>query len=311
MGRRILIKLRSREGASLTFALLAFLVCAVISAILLASASAAAGRVSGLADMDQRYYAVTSAAQLFCDELESDALAAACQFELLRTTTETESMSSTKKEEGNWETISNYTPPNTTYSLYDSSTGTTIEAIPASSSFLVEAAHYFFFGDSLYNSSYSLDDLIRTSFDNSTRSGMVWDMTVSVAGSTTLTVYVKAFMDPQGNITMFFSNNTFSETATTKNDYFVKVELALDRAKTRTETNTPEQFEGSNNPDVSSVYSYSPAEGEITSQSYTHTTITNTIRTKSVGWTVSSFSRLDKTQAKNEISKLATVESGT
>ena len=70
MGRRILIKLRSREGASLTFALLAFLVCAVISAVLLASASAAAGRVSKLAETDQRYYAVTSAAQLFCDKLD-------------------------------------------------------------------------------------------------------------------------------------------------------------------------------------------------------------------------------------------------
>lgn len=70
MGRTALEKLRSRKGASLTFALLAFLVCAVISAVLLASASAATGRLSNLAETDQRYYAVTSAAQLFCDELE-------------------------------------------------------------------------------------------------------------------------------------------------------------------------------------------------------------------------------------------------
>lgn len=69
MGRMISKKLRSSKGASLTFALLAFLVCAVISAVLLASASAATGRLSNLAETDQRYYAVTSAAQLFCDEL--------------------------------------------------------------------------------------------------------------------------------------------------------------------------------------------------------------------------------------------------
>ena len=62
MGRTALDKLRSRKGASLTFALLAFLVCAVISAVLLASASASAGRLSNLAESDQRYYAVTSAA---------------------------------------------------------------------------------------------------------------------------------------------------------------------------------------------------------------------------------------------------------
>ena len=72
MGGNVLKKLRSSKGASLTFALLAFLVCAVISAVLLASASAAAGRLSGLAEADQRYYAVTSAAQLFCDELSKD-----------------------------------------------------------------------------------------------------------------------------------------------------------------------------------------------------------------------------------------------
>ncbi len=71
MGRTALEKLRSRKGASLTFALLAFLVCAVISAVLLASASAATGRLSNLAETDQRYYAVTSAAQLFCDTLEN------------------------------------------------------------------------------------------------------------------------------------------------------------------------------------------------------------------------------------------------
>ena len=70
MGRIVLNKLRSRKGASITFALLAFLVCAVVGAVLLASASAAAGRLSGLAESDQRYYAVTSAAQLFCDTLD-------------------------------------------------------------------------------------------------------------------------------------------------------------------------------------------------------------------------------------------------
>ena len=70
MGRKMLNKLRSRKGASITFALLAFLVCAVISAVLLASASASAGRLSGLVKSDQRYYAVTSAAQLFCDSLD-------------------------------------------------------------------------------------------------------------------------------------------------------------------------------------------------------------------------------------------------
>lgn len=63
-------KIRSRKGASITFALLAFLVCAVIGSVVLSAAIASSGRVSGLAEMDQRYYAVTSAAQLFSDALD-------------------------------------------------------------------------------------------------------------------------------------------------------------------------------------------------------------------------------------------------
>ncbi len=50
-------------------ALLLFLVCAAVASVVLASATAAAGRVSGLAKSDQRYYSVASAAQLFRDEL--------------------------------------------------------------------------------------------------------------------------------------------------------------------------------------------------------------------------------------------------
>ena len=98
MGRRILIKLRSREGASLTFALLAFLVCAVISAVLLASASAASGRVSKLAETDQRYYAVTSAAQLFCDALEDKTTHTPKEFVIERVRTDT-SVTQTKYAE--------------------------------------------------------------------------------------------------------------------------------------------------------------------------------------------------------------------
>ena len=60
-------KLRSRRGASLTFALLLFLVCAVLSSVIIVAASTAAGRMSNLADTDQRYYSVTSAAELMKD----------------------------------------------------------------------------------------------------------------------------------------------------------------------------------------------------------------------------------------------------
>ena len=63
-------KLKSQTGASITFALLLFLVCAVVGSVVLTAGTAAAGRMSELAKMDQRYYSVTSAAQLLRDTIE-------------------------------------------------------------------------------------------------------------------------------------------------------------------------------------------------------------------------------------------------
>lgn len=56
-------KLTSQSGASITYALLLFLVCAVVSSVVLAAGTAASGRMSQSVESDQRYYAVTSAAE--------------------------------------------------------------------------------------------------------------------------------------------------------------------------------------------------------------------------------------------------------
>ena len=66
---RISAKLRSDRGASLSFALLLFLVCTVIGSVVLAAGTASAGRMSQLGESDQRYYSVASAAQLLAKEL--------------------------------------------------------------------------------------------------------------------------------------------------------------------------------------------------------------------------------------------------
>ena len=63
-------KLRSQTGASITFALLLFLVCAVVGSAVLTAGTAAAGRMAKVAEYDQRYYAVTSAAELLHKLLE-------------------------------------------------------------------------------------------------------------------------------------------------------------------------------------------------------------------------------------------------
>ena len=65
-------KIRSQSGASLLYALLVFLVAAVIGSVVLTAGTAAGGRMSQIAEMDQRYYSVNSAARLLIDTLQSD-----------------------------------------------------------------------------------------------------------------------------------------------------------------------------------------------------------------------------------------------
>ena len=67
----IRIKLRSEKGASISFALLLFLVCAVTGSVILAAATAAAGRLSRLVESDQRYYSVTSSAEMLKADLDN------------------------------------------------------------------------------------------------------------------------------------------------------------------------------------------------------------------------------------------------
>lgn len=67
---KAITKLKSNIGASISFALLLFLVCAVVGSVVLAAGTAASGRISELAEADQRYYSVTSAAELLKDTLD-------------------------------------------------------------------------------------------------------------------------------------------------------------------------------------------------------------------------------------------------
>jgi len=64
---RISAKLKAQTGASITYALLLFLVCAVVSSVVLAAGTAAAGRMSKAVETDQRYYSVASTAELLLD----------------------------------------------------------------------------------------------------------------------------------------------------------------------------------------------------------------------------------------------------
>lgn len=68
--RNIGKKLQAQSGASLSLALLFFVLCAVAGSIVLSAASAALGRTQNVAQKDQRSYAVESAARLLSGEFQ-------------------------------------------------------------------------------------------------------------------------------------------------------------------------------------------------------------------------------------------------
>ena len=83
----IMSKLRSQTGASITFALLIFLVCTVLCSVILTAATASSGRMSGIAEGDQRYYAVTSAAELLQKLIDGKTVSVVEVKETMSTTT--------------------------------------------------------------------------------------------------------------------------------------------------------------------------------------------------------------------------------
>lgn len=86
-------KLTSQSGASITYALLLFLVCAVVSAVVLTAGTAAAGRISGSVDNDQRYYSVTSAVKYLINSIDGKS----CKIKTVSTTSN-ESTTSSESE---------------------------------------------------------------------------------------------------------------------------------------------------------------------------------------------------------------------
>ena len=69
MKKTVFQKIKSDRGASIAVALILFLVCAAVGAVILTAATASAGRFSKLSEMDQRYYRVSSAAELLANQL--------------------------------------------------------------------------------------------------------------------------------------------------------------------------------------------------------------------------------------------------
>ena len=86
MTRDIQAKARSQRGLALPIALLLFLICALLASVVLAAATGVSGRHTQLAQADQRYYSVASAAQLMQNEFTSQPVVITCEQEKKVTT---------------------------------------------------------------------------------------------------------------------------------------------------------------------------------------------------------------------------------
>lgn len=290
MGGNVLKKLRSSKGASLTFALLAFLVCAVISAVLLASASAAAGRLSGLAEADQRYYAVTSAAQLFCDELSNQEYV----IERRLKHTETWKTTYTALSEGGFYEDKSSSPEysGNEYSLWMKTPSDAADAkvhkitsLTGDRNMAMDLALYYVFGDLTARSANAdgataaVDQLVTLDFaDGHGQPGnaAVFNLTMEVMDSSNvadaaLTVDVVLTMNPNGTLNIEFTDSTKKFTVVA-----VMTPKISDNSKNPVETETTSVR---NYPDESNSYY------EL------ETTVTEKAKTTSIAWAVSEIKK--------------------
>ena len=287
MGGNVLKKLRSSKGASLTFALLAFLVCAVISAVLLASASAAAGRLSGLAEADQRYYAVTSAAQLFCDELSKDIKSGddVVYYNIEWSKTETTSKKvivTTKGEDGYVTNTYDHTSEEAPSYGFSSSK----DPMSSSASFLTKAAMYLAFGGKAETASSYGDDFAGLAFKNEAefdaqkKFPKIWNFTIKESSNSNDYVGLKvdacATMSSDGHILIEFTNHQENGSAP---PFKVKVELV------------PSGFSGGIEESITSRTTTETSSGEI-QDVVTITTRQTTTRSVNIGWTIGNVTKV-------------------
>ena len=306
MGRKMLKKLRSREGASLTFALLAFLVCAAVSAVLVAAGMASAGRLSGLAEADQRYYAVTSAAQLFCDAIgESKSYSVECT-EIKKTLTDI--IYTFNPITGEMTPSGSPVAEPTVYKLRmvpkdafdeDNKTEGTQTSNPALNSTdppsaLMEAALYYIFGDQIsVPENDEANELVQYIYVHKVKPGAgtkKLSKTFQIKESTNnatylgLTVDVKMDIAPDGSMLLTFSNHlTDEQIAKNEGTYYMQVELGV---KAVTTENYSEKEEN-----VTGYPLYKPDEKYYEEK---YETFKTTVRTTTITWSVGNVSKVYK-----------------
>ncbi len=216
--KKLTEKLHSRRGVSILFALLLFLVCSVFGAAVLSAGVAAAGRVSSadnkngattttsLILMDQRYSAVTSAANLFRNTLNGNTyeLTRTMQSDAYTYVAGTQSPSDTSS--ASWTIkfdVSKDGSSKGSRALFLSN-GTPAE-FTGKEDLLTSAVLDYVFGSDRANLAAASDALSCTPGD--AVSSWSKELTVSGLNGGLIPVKVRVSMDGYGNLTFVFVNN--------------------------------------------------------------------------------------------------------
>ena len=216
-------KVRSTDGASLSIALLLFLVCAVVGSVVLAAATAASGRLAKMAEMDQRYYSVTSAAELLAEELNGQTVSVMQIKTVTKTTTQSYSIKQDSSGKTTVEKGAKSEPPaNETFETevnwyISDKPKEKVKVDPASPSLLTDIALKMFYGDKEQNTS----DAMNCSFKNS----QMLDEDVSSKGFTlepdsvtynSLKVYGRYIIAADGSIDFYLSDSELNNDGSPK-----------------------------------------------------------------------------------------------
>lgn len=281
MKRRIHSVLRSRTGASITFALLLFLACAVVGALVLTAGSAAAGRVSNLAQSDQRYYNVTSAAGLLAEELSGKTVT----IERTRAITTTTVTKYNVNLAGSGAVVGTDGAPTKTYSAYyatkingddvnmyndptaNPNEGTRISL--SNMSFLNSVAVRLLFSSLVCNTDEAMNGSMKKGTE---QSGLL--KLVHTPSTDSLTVDCNYLIQSDGTIILTLKNSTDKDGET----YTLCVRLSPDIVETESET----------------TETLSTTRDNYTENGFTETVITRTTLTKTseISWTVSGVEKV-------------------
>lgn len=210
--RRFMKKIKSRGGASISFALLLFLVCAVIGSLVLTAASAAGGRFKNLRESDRRSVSIHSAAELLSDLIGGKSVT------IVRTQTTTKTTDTTYTVVS----VGQDGKPNLTASVPEVETDTVYGLTVNGQQYVENASYPFVTSRALEQLFGGVTPLTAAGFDCSasasdgTWSGTGWELDHSISGESSdlakeLTAYVDWQMKADGSLVFTVSDKPATE----------------------------------------------------------------------------------------------------